>query len=146
MYIRSIIPLSPFWLSLFEKISKWTPLVPCKLNLLATQRIYSNATHPKKPIDDHVSTRVKISTLSFQIYKYKAHDLFIVSPFFLLSLTFTVTTTTPFHFSDDKMATLGGVHDSEASQNSVEIENLARFAVDEHNKKEVSKVNVIVIW
>jgi hypothetical protein len=43
------------------------------------------------------------------------------------------------------MATLGGVHDSEASQNSVEIENLARFAVDEHNKKEVSKVNVIVI-
>ncbi|KAH8522716.1 hypothetical protein Peur_041215 [Populus x canadensis] len=34
------------------------------------------------------------------------------------------------------MATLGGVHDSEASQNSVEIENLARFAVDEHNKKE----------
>ncbi|KAG6787785.1 hypothetical protein POTOM_003830 [Populus tomentosa] len=34
------------------------------------------------------------------------------------------------------MATLGGVNDSEASQNSVEIENLARFAVDEHNKKE----------
>ncbi|XP_034921218.1 cysteine proteinase inhibitor 12 [Populus alba] len=34
------------------------------------------------------------------------------------------------------MATLGGVKDSEASQNSVEIENLARFAVDEHNKKE----------
>ncbi|KAJ6945363.1 hypothetical protein NC651_000421 [Populus alba x Populus x berolinensis] len=77
------------------------------------------------------------STVSFQIYKYKAYDLFIVSPFLLPSLTFTVTTTTtPYHFSDDKMATLGGVKDSEASQNSVEIENLARFAVDEHNKKE----------
>ncbi|KAJ6702414.1 CYSTATIN FAMILY MEMBER [Salix koriyanagi] len=34
------------------------------------------------------------------------------------------------------MATLGGVHDSEASQNSVEIDSLARFAVEEHNKKE----------
>uniref|UniRef100_A0A6N2M8U8 Cysteine proteinase inhibitor n=1 Tax=Salix viminalis TaxID=40686 RepID=A0A6N2M8U8_SALVM len=41
-----------------------------------------------------------------------------------------------FNLSDDKMATLGGVHDSEASQNSVEIESLARFAVEEHNKKE----------
>ncbi|KAJ6428188.1 hypothetical protein OIU84_023578 [Salix udensis] len=34
------------------------------------------------------------------------------------------------------MATLGGVHDSEASQNNVEIDSLARFAVEEHNKKE----------
>ncbi|KAJ6428186.1 hypothetical protein OIU84_023577 [Salix udensis] len=34
------------------------------------------------------------------------------------------------------MATLGGVHDSKASQNSVEIDSLARFAVEEHNKKE----------
>ncbi|KAJ6392937.1 hypothetical protein OIU77_022420 [Salix suchowensis] len=34
------------------------------------------------------------------------------------------------------MATLGGVHESEASQNSVEIDSLARFAVEEHNKKE----------
>ncbi|WOL00625.1 cysteine proteinase inhibitor 12-like [Canna indica] len=34
------------------------------------------------------------------------------------------------------MATLGGVRESEGSQNSVEIEDLARFAVDEHNKKE----------
>lgn len=39
-----------------------------------------------------------------------------------------------------KMATLGGVHESQggAAQNSVEIEGVARFAVDEHNKKEVS--------
>ncbi|KAF9591772.1 hypothetical protein IFM89_007102 [Coptis chinensis] len=38
-----------------------------------------------------------------------------------------------------KMASgaLGGIHDSEeCSQNSVEIESLAKFAVDEHNKKE----------
>lgn len=35
------------------------------------------------------------------------------------------------------MAALGGIRDVEGSQNSVEIENLARFAVQEHNKKEV---------
>ena len=38
------------------------------------------------------------------------------------------------------MATLGGVHDSQqggSAQNSVEIEGLARFAVEQHNKKEV---------
>ncbi|KAA8537359.1 hypothetical protein F0562_026954 [Nyssa sinensis] len=34
------------------------------------------------------------------------------------------------------MATLGGVHESRSSQNSVEIDSLAQFAVDEHNKKE----------
>lgn len=38
-----------------------------------------------------------------------------------------------------EMATLGGIRDSHASsQNSDEIHNLAKFAVDEHNKKEVS--------
>ncbi|KAK8595982.1 hypothetical protein V6N12_064486 [Hibiscus sabdariffa] len=34
------------------------------------------------------------------------------------------------------MATLGGISQAEGSANSVEFENLARFAVDEHNKKE----------
>ncbi|XP_061349991.1 cysteine proteinase inhibitor 6 [Gastrolobium bilobum] len=34
------------------------------------------------------------------------------------------------------MATLGGLRDSQASQNSAETEALARFAVDEHNKKQ----------
>ncbi|XP_008786873.1 cysteine proteinase inhibitor 12-like [Phoenix dactylifera] len=33
------------------------------------------------------------------------------------------------------MATLGGVHDAKEIENSVEIEELARFAVEEHNKK-----------
>lgn len=36
------------------------------------------------------------------------------------------------------MTTLGGIHDSHSSQNSLEIESLARFAVDEHNKKQNS--------
>ncbi|PON74097.1 Cystatin [Parasponia andersonii] len=34
------------------------------------------------------------------------------------------------------MATLGGIREVEGFQNSVEIENLARFAVEEYNKKE----------
>ena len=40
------------------------------------------------------------------------------------------------------MATLGGVHEAQgggaSAQNSVEIEGLAIFAVEEHNKKEVT--------
>jgi len=40
------------------------------------------------------------------------------------------------------MATLGGVHDSQSSQNSAEIDSLARFAVDEHNKKEVKTMSM----
>ena len=32
---------------------------------------------------------------------------------------------------------LGGVHDCKGSQNSAEIDSLARFAVQEHNKKAV---------
>ena len=35
-------------------------------------------------------------------------------------------------------AVVGDARVIEGSQNSVEIENLARFAVQEHNKKEVS--------
>ncbi|RVW96984.1 Cysteine proteinase inhibitor 6 [Vitis vinifera] len=34
------------------------------------------------------------------------------------------------------MATLGGVQESQGTQNSAEIDSLARFAVEEHNKKE----------
>ncbi|KAI4308239.1 hypothetical protein L6164_031336 [Bauhinia variegata] len=34
------------------------------------------------------------------------------------------------------MATLGGVRNVEGSQNSVEIDNLARFAVEDNNKKQ----------
>ncbi|GAB4827751.1 Cysteine proteinase inhibitor 6 [Ancistrocladus abbreviatus] len=35
-----------------------------------------------------------------------------------------------------EMATLGGIRESRGSENSQEIETLARFAIDEHNKKE----------
>lgn len=36
------------------------------------------------------------------------------------------------------MATVGGISDvNEGKQNSLEIDSLARFAVDEHNKKQV---------
>ncbi|OAY36274.1 hypothetical protein MANES_11G008702v8 [Manihot esculenta] len=37
------------------------------------------------------------------------------------------------------MATLGGVRDSQCAANSVEINALGRFAVDEHNKKEAKE-------
>ncbi|KAL6130164.1 hypothetical protein ACLB2K_068545 [Fragaria x ananassa] len=33
-------------------------------------------------------------------------------------------------------AVVGGVHESQGSQNSLETDELARFAVQEHNKKE----------
>ncbi|CAL9749712.1 unnamed protein product [Musa acuminata subsp. burmannicoides] len=39
-------------------------------------------------------------------------------------------------FSIAMAAMVGGLKESEGSQNSAEIEELARFAVDEHNKKE----------
>ncbi|KAI4332913.1 hypothetical protein L6164_017783 [Bauhinia variegata] len=39
-------------------------------------------------------------------------------------------------YDHPEMATPGGVHDSPGAQNSAEIESLARFAVEEHNKKE----------
>ncbi|KAF8398133.1 hypothetical protein HHK36_017059 [Tetracentron sinense] len=34
------------------------------------------------------------------------------------------------------MTTLGGISDSKGTQNSAEIQSLAQFAVEEHNKKE----------
>lgn len=45
------------------------------------------------------------------------------------------------------MATLGALKDSSpSSQNSLELDSLARFAVDEHNKKEVLLVDVCSIF
>ena len=75
-------------------------------------------------------------------------------PNFLLSFLFSIAIPILFfnHFSaestlcSEPMATtttLGGVHPSHGSQNSVEIENLARFAVDEHNKKENAMVEFV---
>ncbi|CAN0862674.1 Cysteine proteinase inhibitor 6 [Linum grandiflorum] len=46
--------------------------------------------------------------------------------------------------SDHQMATLGGIRDSPAADsNSAHIEGLARFAVDEHNKKENAVVEFL---
>ncbi|KAB5565011.1 hypothetical protein DKX38_005065 [Salix brachista] len=63
----------------------------------------------------------------------------IISALLTLAVVLAVTTTPLISvsggFCPDKMATLGGVHDSQSSQNSAEIDSLARFAVDEHNKK-----------
>nr|6VLP_A Chain A, Hop1 [Humulus lupulus]6VLQ_A Chain A, Hop1 [Humulus lupulus] len=36
------------------------------------------------------------------------------------------------------MATVGGIKEVDGNQNSLEIESLARYAVDEHNKKQNS--------
>lgn len=33
---------------------------------------------------------------------------------------------------------VGGIRDIDANANDLQVESLARFAVDEHNKKEVS--------
>lgn len=37
-------------------------------------------------------------------------------------------------------STLGGVHESQGSSNSADVDELARFAVNEHNKKEVKRL------
>lgn len=48
-----------------------------------------------------------------------------------------ISATANSEFCDDKMALLGGVQESRGAENSNEIESLARFAIEEHNKKEV---------
>ncbi|XP_060204121.1 cysteine proteinase inhibitor 6-like [Lycium barbarum] len=46
-------------------------------------------------------------------------------------------------FCHEEMATLGGIRDSHgSSQNSDEIHSLAKFAVDEHNKKENAMIEL----
>ncbi|XP_022957234.1 cysteine proteinase inhibitor 12-like [Cucurbita moschata] len=40
-------------------------------------------------------------------------------------------------------STLGGVHDSQGASNSADFDELARFAVDEHNKKENSLLEFV---
>ena len=37
------------------------------------------------------------------------------------------------------MAKVGGISESKGNENSLEIESLAKFAVDDYNKKQVSK-------
>ncbi|KAG7581677.1 Cystatin domain [Arabidopsis suecica] len=56
--------------------------------------------------------------------------------FFSLSLFNSSLIASDLGFCNDDMALVGGVRDVPANQNSGEVESLARFAVDEHNKKE----------
>ncbi|NP_001237443.1 Cysteine proteinase inhibitor 12-like precursor [Glycine max] len=62
--------------------------------------------------------------------------------FFFLFIFFALRSSSgdcsEYHHHHSPMATIGGLHDSQGSQNSVETEALARFAVDEHNKKQNS--------
>lgn len=62
--------------------------------------------------------------------------------FFFLFIFFALRSSSgdcsEYHHHHSPMATIGGLHDSQGSQNSVETEALARFAVDEHNKKQVA--------
>ncbi|CAA0382172.1 unnamed protein product [Arabidopsis thaliana] len=60
--------------------------------------------------------------------------LFIV--FFSLSFFISSLIASDLGFCNEEMALVGGVGDVPANQNSGEVESLARFAVDEHNKKE----------
>ncbi|KAK7314067.1 hypothetical protein VNO77_39276 [Canavalia gladiata] len=62
------------------------------------------------------------------------HFFFFLLFFALLTLRSSVGDCSEYDHAP--MATLGGVHDSPGSQNSAETEALARFAVDEHNKKQ----------
>ncbi|CAA7016232.1 unnamed protein product [Microthlaspi erraticum] len=59
--------------------------------------------------------------------------LFIV---FSLSIFSSSVIASELGFCNEEMALLGGVRDVPANENSGEVESLARFAVDEHNKKE----------
>jgi hypothetical protein len=58
--------------------------------------------------------------------------------FFLFCALFTLPPSSAVcsEYNHAHMATLGGLRDSQGSQNSLEIDSLARFAVDEHNKKQ----------
>lgn len=43
------------------------------------------------------------------------------------------------------MAAVGAVRDNQGVANSVETESLARYAVEEHNKKEVPSISVLFL-
>ncbi|XP_044472067.1 cysteine proteinase inhibitor-like [Mangifera indica] len=43
------------------------------------------------------------------------------------------------------MATLGGVRDIDVTANAIEIDSLARFAVDEYNKKQNSTLQFVKV-
>ncbi|PQQ12949.1 cysteine proteinase inhibitor 12 [Prunus yedoensis var. nudiflora] len=74
----------------------------------------------------------KSSSSSSSLCLFMQLILFVFLPF--LAFSSFAEESNPSHFQN--MATLGGVHESHASQNSLETEDLARFAVQDHNNKE----------
>jgi len=63
---------------------------------------------------------------------------FLFLLFFLAIFTVLESSGDCSDFDHEQMATpLGGIQDSPNSENSLEIESLARFAVDQHNTKQV---------
>jgi hypothetical protein len=83
---------------------------------------------------------------SFPISSLLSFSFFI---FFFAIFTFLESSADCSQFDHAPMTTLcGGIHDSHSSQNSAEIESLARFAVDQHNTKQVSYSfsSIIFLW
>lgn len=75
------------------------------------------------------------------MFFFKANPCFVA----LLVLILCCSSISSFGFQEEEkeglivMTTVGGVRDSQINENSVEIEELGRFAVEEHNKKEVRR-------
>ncbi|XP_004308672.1 PREDICTED: cysteine proteinase inhibitor 6-like [Fragaria vesca subsp. vesca] len=90
----------------------------------------SKLQNPNSSISKSIKISHNPATSSFafiHIHRFQSLSLSIQLPSSTLSL----------YFSPEKMAAvLGGVHESQGSQNSLETDELARFAVQEHNKKE----------
>lgn len=87
------------------------------------------------------SNSIRHNTNSLYYNSYKTVFVFLQFPF----------KGSPYYYylESNQMATLGGVHDSQqgcSAQNSVEIEGLARFAVEQHNKKEVRVFFLIKVF
>ncbi|XVF82481.1 hypothetical protein PTKIN_Ptkin16aG0052100 [Pterospermum kingtungense] len=74
-----------------------------------------------------------------QIRNISLSFLFFIAIRLLFLNNFSVESTP----CSEPMATLGGIYPSHGSQNSAELESLARFAVDEHNKKENAMVEFV---
>ncbi|MFS7925946.1 hypothetical protein Hanom_Chr04g00291121 [Helianthus anomalus] len=76
---------------------------------------------------------------NFNTYKYHTTEIFAIANPTLQSnpstSTSTSTSSSTSSSSLKSMATLGGLNNS-SSSNSADTDSLARFAVEEHNKKE----------
>lgn len=104
-------------------------------NLMTEGKISEFAEKPSKKSPNPKSQMKSESYLSL-----------LIAPFFFLLLLLAFPSTTAEKSTrigcgrssqHRKMATLGGIQEFRGAQNSAEVEDLARFAVQEHNNKEV---------